>query len=110
MSSNLTTEDLSDLELFRAQYFQTLPLQKLRVPSDAILRKIQSQQWIYQHMFDADHIGHLPQERYRVKVLKQLVTRIEATFADAEEDVCKLCGLERLTFAPYFRSVVHRIV
>lgn len=90
MTPDLTTEDLSSLELFRAQYFQTLPLQELRMPPDSTLRKIRSQEWMYRYMFDTEHVTHLPQERYRARVLKQLVTRIEATFEDAEEDVRKI--------------------
>lgn len=64
-------------------------MQELRIPPAPTLRKIQSQEWIYRYMFDVDRATHLPQERYRARVLKQLVTRIEATFEDAEEDVCK---------------------
>lgn len=81
----LSDDTLKQLRLFRRQYLQLLDLQHLNWPADEHLRRGQVQEWLYEHCFSGD--GFLPPERYQLRVLKQLMGRIERAVVDPEEDV-----------------------
>lgn len=75
------------LERFKRQYFQLLELSELDWPSEDDVRPIDRQAWLYDNMFDSDKSPYLPPERYRMRVLKQLLGVIERANQDPDEDV-----------------------
>lgn len=84
---SLDRETRQQLEPFRRQYLQLLDLHLLTWPVDALLRSADVQQWLHEQMFDPETIQFLPPSRYRVRVLKELVRRIELAIMDPDEDV-----------------------
>lgn len=84
------TEDMNQLSLFSRQYFQMLELPHLTWPSTRILRNSDHQEWMFEHMFDETSIQFPLPERYRLRVLKPLLARIEQSIVDPEEDVSTL--------------------
>jgi hypothetical protein len=93
MTQDIPEEALDQIRLFRRQYLQLLDAQNLTWPSPNTLRSSQAQEWIYENLFQTDDITHfLPPERYRLRILKLLMSKIEASIVDPEEDVRK-CSL-----------------
>ncbi|KAF1961934.1 hypothetical protein CC80DRAFT_436379 [Byssothecium circinans] len=76
----------SGLLLLRRQYFQLVDVPQLRWPEDSILKKPHVQLWLYRHLFDVDNVPTLPPERYRLRVLKLLTSKLERAIDDPEED------------------------
>jgi hypothetical protein len=77
----------SNLLSLRCQYFQLLDLPQLRWPNESVLKKSEVQQWIFRNLFDADNLSTLPPDRYRLRVLKLLISKLERAIDDPEEDV-----------------------
>ena len=75
------------LVLFRRQYLQLFEPDFLAWPPKSLLRDAGVQQWLYKHCFDTDSNPHLPSDRYRLRVLKPLVRKVEQAIEDPEEDV-----------------------
>lgn len=75
------------LVLFRRQYLQLFEPDFLAWPPKSLLRDAGVQQWLYKHCFDTDNNPHLPSDRYRLRVLKPLVRKVEQAIEDPEEDV-----------------------
>lgn len=75
------------LLLFRRQYFQLFEPGFLAWPPKALLRDTGVQRWLYNNLFNADNNPYLPSDRYRFRVLKPLVAKIEQAIEDPEEDV-----------------------
>lgn len=74
------------------QLLQLVPTQDLRWPDASDLGDIASQQYIWRQCFDAqgkDAVIVLP-ARYRLRVLKILIRKIESAIVDPEEDVRSL--------------------
>lgn len=71
-----------------AQYFQLVELPNLDLPPGSVLVKPDVQSALYQHMFD-ESIFPIPPDSYRSRVLKEVITRIEESIADPEQDVCE---------------------
>ena len=80
-------EVLLQLQLFRRQYLQLLDIQHLTWPSLDHLRNYNVQQWLYENCFQESDKHVLPPERYRLRILKPLLARIEKAIVDPEEDV-----------------------
>jgi len=78
---------MQQLQLFRRQVLQLQPLSSLTFPSADCLRSSAAQEWIYDRLFDDEKVDHLPDERYRLSILKPLLAHIEASITDPEEDV-----------------------
>jgi hypothetical protein len=76
------------LAVFRRQYLQCLEPDFLAWPDPLLLKEADVQRWLYEQLFDTDRISRLPPERYQFRVLKPLVTKIERSIRDPEEDVC----------------------
>ena len=77
----------SQLLLFRRQYFQVFEPDFLAWPPKQLLRDISVQQWLHTNLFDSE-INHLqPPQRYQLRVLKGLISKIEESVQDPEEDV-----------------------
>lgn len=85
-------EALHQIRLFRRQYLQLLDTQNLAWPSSETLRSSQAQEWLFENLFQADDVSRfLPPERYRLRVLKLLMSKIENSIVDPEEDVRVSC-------------------
>lgn len=82
-----TSECMAQLLLFRRQCLQLLDLQHLTWPSPDILRKYTVQDWIYYQLFTDNDSHFLPPTRYRLRLLKPLLAKIEESIIDPEEDV-----------------------
>ncbi|CAI6334489.1 unnamed protein product [Periconia digitata] len=77
----------SELTILRRQYLQLVDLPLLRWPHESVLKQPAVQSWIFHNLFDSDNITTLPPERYRLRVLKLLVSKLERAIDDPEEDV-----------------------
>lgn len=80
-------DEASGLRIFAAQYFQAVEVRSLRFPPGDVLVKLPVQQWINQNMFCEDTVWPLPPLNYRTRVLKMILSTIEESFTDPEEDV-----------------------
>lgn len=75
------------LVLFRRQYFQLFEPDFLAWPPKSLLRDAGVQQWLYKQCFDTQTNKYLPSDRYRLRVLKPLLRKVEQAIEDPEEDV-----------------------
>ncbi|PGG98185.1 hypothetical protein AJ79_08955 [Helicocarpus griseus UAMH5409] len=82
MSGNHETH----IDLLVAQYLQMVELQHLSIPPNNVLIKPEVQELIYQNMFDEERIWPIPPPGYRIRVLKTLISRLEQSISDPEED------------------------
>jgi hypothetical protein len=79
--------DISQLRILQRQYFQLVEPQQLRWLDDAILKLPEVQSWLFQHLFDTANITSPPPDRYQLRVLKLLISKLERAITDPEEDV-----------------------
>ncbi|KAF2084090.1 hypothetical protein K490DRAFT_49959 [Saccharata proteae CBS 121410] len=91
----LTAADAEALAVLRHQYFQLLDLALLRWPDPSVLKQADAQSWLFETMFDRDAVRYCPPERYQVRVLKQLIARIESAIDNPEEDVGLHTGINQ---------------
>ncbi|KAM5453189.1 hypothetical protein MaudCBS49596_002968 [Microsporum audouinii] len=82
----ISSDEATCLRTLAAQYFQAVEVQSLRFPPGTVLLKPQVQRWINQNMFSEDTVWPLPPLNYRSRVLKLLLSRLEESFSDPEED------------------------
>lgn len=75
------------LLLFRRQYYQLFEPDFLAWPPKQLLRDSTVQAWLYTHLFDSEKNSRMPPERYQLRVLKLLASKIEKAIEDPEEDV-----------------------
>ncbi|ELR04193.1 hypothetical protein VC83_03100 [Pseudogymnoascus destructans] len=73
-----------ELGLFKRQYLQ-LQL-SLKYPAKECLKHEEFQQLLYSEIFSEDAMKWYPPQRYQLRVLKELVKRIEASITDWEEE------------------------
>lgn len=83
----LENEEYTMVQLFRKQYFQLLEIPLLTFPPPEVLIKPETQTNIFESMFNEENLQHPPPANYRVRVLKELLIRLENAIADPEEDV-----------------------
>ena len=76
------------LKRFEHQYFQLEP--SLDYPDANLLRIAAAQESLYSALFVDRHGRHLPPLRYQLKVLKELLKRIEASIQDWDDHVSPL--------------------
>ena len=88
---------LENLIIFRRQYYQLVEPSQLRWPEDHILKAPEAQSWIFCNLFDTEKIPTIPPDRYRLRVLKALVSKLERAMDDPEVDV-------RLSFLLFIQS------
>ncbi|CAK4032432.1 -lysine N-methyltransferase EEF2KMT [Lecanosticta acicola] len=74
------------LLLFRRQYLQLFEPDFLAWPPKQLLRDAEVQSWLYSNLFDSEKHTMLPLERYQLRVLKPLLSKIEQANEDPEED------------------------
>ncbi|KAL6705140.1 hypothetical protein ACN47E_007245 [Coniothyrium glycines] len=77
---------LGQLRILQRQYFQLVEPHRLTWPENNILMDPQVQSWLYIQLFDADSIKSLPPDRYQLRVLKLLISKLERSITDPEED------------------------
>ncbi|KAF1917317.1 hypothetical protein BDU57DRAFT_160877 [Ampelomyces quisqualis] len=75
------------LQVLQRQYFQLVELHQLRWPDDATLKQPDVQGWMFHEMFDAEKLKSPPPDRYQLRVLKMLISKLEKAIDDPEEDV-----------------------
>ncbi|EEH48232.1 protein-lysine N-methyltransferase [Paracoccidioides brasiliensis Pb18] len=79
-------EEEALVDLLVAQYLQLLEPQHLSFPPTNVLIKPAVQQLIYQTMFNETQIWPIPPPNYRIRVLRILISRLEESISDPEED------------------------
>lgn len=77
----------SQLRVLQRQYFQLVEPNQLRWPGDDVLKSSDVQTWIFGHMFDTENIKFPPPDRYQLRILKFLISKLERSIVDPEEDV-----------------------
>ncbi len=75
------------LELFRRQYLQLLPPDQVAFPSDHIIKDPAFQRALYERIFSPESQTYHPPDRYRLRMLKAIISKIDACFDDLDEDV-----------------------
>lgn len=83
----LSSSDINALQLFRRQYLQFLNPNALAWPSNDILRQLDAQTWLFDHLFDVHIEQYLPPERYQRRVVKRLFELVESSVQDPDQDV-----------------------
>lgn len=69
------------------QYFQLIEPERLDWPSPDVLKDQKVQKWLYDNLFSEHAMQYPPPDRYRLRVLKHLLSAIENAVTDPEEDV-----------------------
>ncbi|KAJ5757096.1 uncharacterized protein N7511_007278 [Penicillium nucicola] len=69
-----------------AQFFQLVDLQHLALPPGSVLVQPEVQAAIYEHMFNETTVFPIPPANYRSRVLKLILSHIEESITDPEED------------------------
>lgn len=78
---------LGQLRILQRQYLQLVDPLHLRWPDAHVLKEPEVQAWIFSHMFDEASVKSPPPERYQLRVLKLLISKLERSIVDPEEDV-----------------------
>jgi hypothetical protein len=81
------TAIIPQLHILQRQYFQLVEPHQLTWPEAATLKSYDVQAWLFGNMFDVEQIKSPPPERYQLRVLKLLVSKLERAIEDPEEDV-----------------------
>nr|POF17124.1 protein-lysine n-methyltransferase efm3 [Quercus suber] len=76
----------SQILLFYRQYLQLFNTSFIAWPPRQLLKDIDVQTWIFAHCFDDSKMSRLPPPRYQLRVLKSLVSKIEQSIDDPDED------------------------
>jgi hypothetical protein len=77
-----------EIRKLAAQYFQLVDLQHLALPPGDVLVRPDVQAAIYERMFNETRVFPIPPANYRSRVLKLILSQIEESITDPEEDVC----------------------
>lgn len=84
-SSKLSQEAHHQLSKFRNQYLQLHG--NILYPSENFLRDADFQEAMYSEIFQDGTLKHPPPKRYQLRILKELLRRIEESITDWEEQV-----------------------
>ncbi|KAH9866662.1 hypothetical protein J1614_008355 [Plenodomus biglobosus] len=76
----------SQLRILRRQYFQLVEPQQLRWPDLDTLKRPKVQSWLFTNLFDTERIRSPPPDRYQLRILKILISKLEGAITDPEED------------------------
>ncbi|KAH0564890.1 hypothetical protein GP486_001729 [Trichoglossum hirsutum] len=85
------------LSLFRRQYLQLFNLDSLAFPDPEYLRVESFQDLLYDSIFKPGGLAYPPNDRYQLRVLKELVLRVEQSITNPEEDELSDKLLSRLS-------------
>ncbi|KAH6625695.1 putative methyltransferase-domain-containing protein [Boeremia exigua] len=83
---SIAPDKLAQLRILQRQYLQLVDPSQLRWPDAQVLKSAEVQSWIFLHMFDESTVKTPPPERYQLRVLKLLVSILERSIVDPEED------------------------
>lgn len=75
------------VELLRRQYLQLVDPDRLSLPPDPLLILPEVQAQMFATMFQQASIVDMPPDRYRFRVLKKLMNRLDQAFQNPEDDV-----------------------
>lgn len=75
------------LEIFRRKYLQMLDPDEINFPMEWFIKLPATQKWIFDHMFNPEKKKVLPYPPYAFRILKKLLSVLEAAMEDPEEDV-----------------------
>lgn len=78
---------MQQLRILQRQYFQLVEPFQLRWPQSDVLKAPDVQYWLFSNMFDPEKIQSPPLERYQLRVLKVLISKLEKSIVDPEQDV-----------------------
>jgi hypothetical protein len=81
----MDTRENMQTERFCRQFLQLEPT--VKYPEGHFLRLSEVQETLYQRLFADGVVTFPPPPRYQLKVLKELISRIEASIEDWEEHV-----------------------
>lgn len=73
-------------ERFYRQVIQLYP--KLDFPNEEFLRNIKNQTLLYETLFADKALKYKPPTTYQIRILKELLRRIEDSISDWDKDVC----------------------
>ncbi|KAJ5121139.1 uncharacterized protein N7515_009100 [Penicillium bovifimosum] len=73
------------IDKLAAQYFQLVELPNLALPPGSVLIQPAVQAALYERMFN-ENVFPIPPDSYRSRVLKEILSRIEESITDPEED------------------------
>ena len=90
---HLRPQERESYILFRRQYLQLLDTDSLAFPASDCLRNESFQSIMYEGIFKPGILAYPPQARYQIRVLKELVLRVEKSIVDPEEDVRRVSFL-----------------
>ncbi|KAL8750154.1 MAG: hypothetical protein Q9199_007250 [Rusavskia elegans] len=74
------------LEMFRRKYLQMLDPDEINYPMEWFIKLPTTQKWIFDHMFNPEKMKVLPYPPYAFRILKKLLSVLEAAMDDPEED------------------------
>src|SRR5436305_14888831 len=83
------------LDRFRRQYLQLVDFHSVDFPSSRYLKDISFQAVLFSDVFADGALAYSPPYRYQLRVLKELIVRIERSMTDPDE-----VGLSSHTFEP----------
>ncbi len=86
MEAQLSQDAGRQLDRFCRQYLQLL--REPDYPQDEHLRAELFQQSLFARLFEENAVAHPPPLRYQLRVLKELITRIEQATTGSEDEVC----------------------
>jgi hypothetical protein len=75
------------LHMLQRQYFQLVEPHQLEWPEITTLKSSHVQTWMFSKMFDPEQIKSPPPDRYQLRVLKLLISKLEKAIENPEEDV-----------------------
>lgn len=87
ITMSIAQRQLVQLRILQRQYLQLVDPLQLRWPDAQVLKETEVQAWMFSHMFDEASVKSPPPERYQLRVLKLLISKLERSIVDPEEDV-----------------------
>jgi hypothetical protein len=84
---SINSANLAQLRILQRQYLQLVDPSQLRWPDAQVLKSPAVQSWMFSYMFDESNVKSPPPERYQLRVLKLLISKLERSIVDPEEDV-----------------------
>ena len=90
MDYQLAVDAKAQLDRFCSQYLQLEP--QVDYPDERHLGDPAVQQYIYARLYKENAITYGPPRRYQLRILKELIRRIERSIVDWEAEVWQICS------------------
>lgn len=84
---SINSAEMMQLRILQRQYLQLVDPSQLRWPDAQVMKRLEVQSWMFLRMFDESNVKSPPPERYQLRVLKLLISKLERSIVDPEEDV-----------------------